>query len=153
MTSSEGKTGRRVGRRGLAAFFGFIGVFLMADASLDTRDAYDLQERRIEAKRRATEAQLKDPAMRARSEHDRAKLKQLERQLYGILGSAAVALLLSLVIAISGSDPRFLALGLGGLGIAVVVGLGIVAPVLPLFVAAFVAQVPDSVWDPRRDQE
>jgi len=138
---------RRVGRRGLSAFFGFVGVFLLAGGALDTRDTIDLTERRIESRRRATESQLVGRTEMARlTDREQAKLDTLNQRLYAMLGAAALALLLALVIAMTGAEPRWLALGMVAVAGGVWALSGLVAPVLPFFLAAFVAHVPDRIW-------
>ncbi len=117
---------------------------------METRDTIATTERRVDARRRATEGQLASRSELARlTAREERSLDRLHQTLYVTLSAAAVTLLLSLLLAMTDVEPRWLSLGLAAVAGAVWGVAGALAPVLPFLLSAVVAHIPDRVWNPR----
>ena len=134
-------------RRGITAFFGFVGVFLLAGDALTTRDRLDALEQRVETRRRSTESTLlQRQTLHRTTRAEQRRIERLERRLYMGLGVSALCLLLALSVAMTGVDPTWMAFPMAVAGAVVWGWIDLAAPVLPFFVAAVVSRVPDRVW-------
>lgn len=151
MPESAKPAHRRAGRRGLAIFFGAIGLFFMTTHIFEMRDSLELKEQRIQTKLRGTEQVNVSPA-RVRiptiPKADAEAVRKLRQHLYIAMGAGALALLLTLLLALSGQDPQWYAAALAALAVMFWLSTGEFAAVSPFLLAGFVVQIPEEIWNP-----
>jgi hypothetical protein len=133
---------RRIGRRGVVAFLGLAGVFLVAEQALvekATLASADAEYARTVSKVRLSEGGLSADLLQERRALDLRWLR-----LGVLLGVGALALLASLLLALGvGEDPRRHGAALLTLALVPALAFGVVAPVLTLLFGGVLAQVPD----------
>ena len=138
---------RRMGRRGVTAFFGFVGVFLLSGDVLTTRDRLETLEQRIETRRRSTEhTLLKQSAFNAKTRLEQRRVEALESRLYVGLGVSALCLLFALSISMTSVEPSLMSFSMAMAGAVAWGWVDVLAPILPFFAAAALSRVPDRVW-------